>query len=82
MTDRNRLDPSAFPHDIEGYFDWGMSLRDYFAAQALPAIIQILATSEELLNEEDAAKAMRMTPAWAYAYAEGMMEARDDYRDD
>lgn len=54
--------PSAFGNVI-----WnGMQLRDYFAAQALPAIIE----ARRGLGEEAAAKS-------AYAHADAMLAARE-----
>ena len=46
--------------------DTGMSLRDYFAAKAMQALIQI----------KDG-RPMRMTARFAYDWADEMMEARD-----
>ena len=57
----------AFP---KGYFDCvdeenkGMDLRDYFAAKAMQAYIQIDSDDE-------------FTPSWAYKIADAMMKARE-----
>lgn len=48
------------------FVTWGLTLRDYFAAQALPAIIE----ARRGLGEEAAAKS-------AYAHADAMLAARE-----
>lgn len=73
MTDRNTY---AFPFNIpeQSCFEFGMNLRDYFAAAALPSVIgQISAgpfRAPALEIPLIAAKA-------AYDIADAMMERRD-----
>ena len=55
----------AFPHEDE----WGMDLRDYFAAKAMQALIWN--QDVDLDSKEDVAEV-------AYAYAAVMMKARDE----
>lgn len=67
MSERN---PSAFPLSkaaYESYTDVGMTLRDYFAAKALP---QIYAQSVKLSGDYDS-MAKR-----AYHLADAMLEER------
>ena len=72
MNEKNRI--KAFPN--EGYasdiFD-GMSLRDYFAAKAMQAIIS---------NSDKQSIAIEEVSLWvgnyAYDVADAMMEARND----
>ena len=57
------------PHDPKtGTMQLGMELRDYFAAQAMQALIWN--QDVDLENKEDVAEV-------AYAYADVMMEARE-----
>ena len=65
MIDNNE---PAFPCDRFG--DRGMSLRDYFAAKAMAAILLIKEIYEDC-NEEQVAKG-------AYAQADAMLEARKE----
>jgi hypothetical protein len=50
----------------------GMSLRDYFAAKALAALI-VYPTKD---GENCGAKAVPKLAKWAYEYADAMLEAR------
>ena len=61
---------SAFPTDPTSYdeSDIGMTLRDYFAAKALPIAIQEMNEAESY-DINDAA-------TLAYQYADAMMDAR------
>lgn len=80
MSDKNG--GSAFPHDevinnsliYEG--ESGMTLRDYFAAKALQAIIARLPESFDLPGDDrmDASKALYAKGA--YEYADAMIAAR------
>ena len=54
---------SAFPHEAHIQLNTGMTLRDYFAAQAMLAVLSDAGT-----YEQDAAS--------AYLYADAMMKAR------
>lgn len=69
---------TAFPISREGWYEDGMSLRDYFAGQALQGLIPEIAGN--LANEADhrlAAKAMRNGALLSYMIADAMIEARD-----
>ena len=50
----------------------GMSLRDYFAGQALVGIVSRMAPNARLPNDESA--------AWAYQFADAMLAAREASR--
>lgn len=50
----------------EAYIDTGMTLRDYFAAKAMPALIAGMVNP----NVDDVA-------LWAYKHADAMLAARD-----
>jgi hypothetical protein len=62
----------AFPTNAMSHdeFDTGMTLRDYFAAKALPIAIQEMNEAESY-NINDAAIV-------AYQYADAMMDARQE----
>jgi len=57
---------SAFPHTYQSAAQKGMTLRDYFAAQALAGR---LADGTDRLRQSVAEE--------AYAYADAMLEARE-----
>lgn len=61
----------AFPISAEEFFDRGMSLRDYFAGQALVGILAAQAdpNMEVLLGAKEAAKE-------SYEYADAMLAVR------
>jgi hypothetical protein len=66
--------PTAFPCEIQltdqdVYVSEGMSLRDYFAAKAMPQAFKEVEEAESY-NINDVA-------AIAYQYADAMMEARE-----
>ena len=61
----------AFP---ETKFGGGMSLRDYFAAQALPSVIAVYVAANG--NGCAADHALRNVPALAYKYADAMLAER------
>lgn len=74
----NNTGGPAFPSDAVGYVgqaSQGMTLRDYFAAKALPALIQ---TSIESAAKQGALpEEFRRTIAnAAYAQADAMLKAR------
>ena len=65
---------AAFPHpdgylnangDLVFHENTGMTLRDYFAAQALPAVIAI-SNNQSIINDTDL----------AYTYADAMLAER------
>jgi hypothetical protein len=60
--------PIAIPAGCEGYED-GMTLRDYFAGQALAGITAD--PSVEDMDQNEIAEA-------AYLYADAMLKARDE----
>lgn len=66
------------PPQTNGDHDWnragGMSLRDYFAAQALPAVIAAYLAANG--NGCAADHALRNVPALAYKYADAMIAER------
>ena len=66
MSDNNE---PAFPCDRFG--DRGMSLRDYFAAKAMAAIL----SNKIIYDEKQVAKG-------AYAQADAMLEAREQENDE
>jgi hypothetical protein len=72
MSEKNRI--KAFPN--EGYksdhFD-GMSLRDYFAAKAMQAIISNSDKQSIAFGEVD-----NWVGTYAYDVADAMMEAREN----
>lgn len=64
----------AFPHDLKQahWLTAGMTLRDYFAAAALQGTL-----SNGKGNREWGAIEMRDTTAFAYAFADAMLKARE-----
>jgi hypothetical protein len=64
----------AFPAENET-LRAGMSLRDYFAAKALPSVIAAYLTANG--NGCAADHALRNVPALAYRYADAMLAERE-----
>jgi hypothetical protein len=64
----NNKQPSAFPFSTESYTEFGMTLRDYFAAKAMQGFIGT--TYEEEMEFDEVALA-------AYKYADSMLKARE-----
>lgn len=64
----------AFPLAMEMYFQQGMTLRDYFAAQALEALIIKIPLGE--LPRQKTTPIYEDVAFSAYEYADAMMEAR------
>jgi hypothetical protein len=60
--------PMAVPQDWDSYQD-GMTLRDYFAGQAMLGLLSG--------REPDTEFAYRSLAAISYCYAEAMMQERD-----
>lgn len=58
----------AFPHTYDAL---GMTLRDYFAAKALQGLI-----AENLEDDDPHGKHPDTLAAWAYKYADAMLNAR------
>ncbi len=65
---------AAFPNpgDETGGWQGGMSLRDYFAAKAMQALIAKLGT----VKFRDVAETLSETAGAAYQFADAMLEAR------
>jgi len=62
----------AFPHDSTNQY--GMDLRDYFAAKAMPKLIEDYQNEDRLVGDEDNAERIAYL---SYLMADAMMEARD-----
>jgi hypothetical protein len=88
MTDKNKpAFPQCVPHPDD--FAHGMTLRDYFAAKAMPAVYEWfegaqLADHEDSLDldvdEVDGTPSSdaMLVAKWSYGLADAMMKARDD----
>lgn len=64
---------AAFPvATIDGYTQYGMTLRDYFAAKALAALI--LKDKDE--GAKRGAQGVPIMANWAYEYADAMLIER------
>lgn len=70
--DINRDGGPAFPGEDENQYWHGMSLRDYFAGQAMIAVSRVWMGS---IGDFDADAARRSARA-AYDFADAMLEAR------
>ena len=74
---RDRV-PTAFPvrdvTPLPTYLDEGMSLRDWFAGQALPGLI---ASSDGKIDVNQEPVGINRA-RWAYALADAMMKAREE----
>jgi hypothetical protein len=68
----------AFPHIDSGCgrFEEGMTLRDYFAAKAMQALITGLISKPE--REEDWLESELWAPQQAYVVADAMLDARKE----
>ena len=69
----NKTGGPAFPRPYSGtsqFAQEGMTLRDYFAAKAMQAMISVWATSVDAWNEDELAE-------WAYEQADAMLKARE-----
>lgn len=76
MSERDNGGP-AFPKTREAIIDSrsaGMTLRDWFAGQALAGLVQLRAVHEAA--RESGEPAEKITAAAAYEYADAMLEAR------
>jgi len=72
MTDTNN--PPAFPREyVSGGHD-GMTLRDYFAGQAL---VGLLAARHINPHDYPLKRAAEISAEKSYAFADAMIEARD-----
>ena len=65
MTAHKETGGPAFPVPTGCGAEWGMTLRDYFAAKAMQAMIAA--------HEPDDA-----IPGWAYGMADEMLKAREE----
>lgn len=64
-------DQDAFPND--GVANSGMSLRDYFAARALPIYLAHFAPTEGFSQLQSC----EITAEWSYAMADAMLKVRE-----
>lgn len=64
----------AFPVSDRNITQFGMPLRDYFAAKALAALIGY----PEKDDVNRGGKAVNQLAAWAYDYADAMMREREE----
>lgn len=62
--------PPAFPRDERFLGHNGMSLRDWFAGQALREAVPLSASNDGTYDVEDAA-------SWAFAIADAMLAERE-----
>ena len=62
--------PGVYSSEVEP----GMTLRDYFAAKAMPIAMQ---QALGAITDEDSASAMDLVPRLAYAMADAMLKARE-----
>jgi hypothetical protein len=69
----NKEPKMAFPIPMEDMFDVGMNLRDYFAAQALPAVIMKCGPAECASSVGETME--QMFARKAYGVADAMMKA-------
>lgn len=90
MSDKP-TNPPAFPHQFTvqengndmNFLEIGMTLRDYFAGQAIVGIISGANSSESMLSawlheSKKSCKSVSQTiAAAAYAYADAMLAERD-----
>lgn len=71
MSDKPNDGGPAFPcTDAKGFVSEGMSLRDYFAGQAL----------QGQLAERNSGKEPKYIAMWSYRYADAMLAERDKER--
>lgn len=68
MTEEKKDGGTAFPYSRYGSYSDGMSLRDWFAGQALAGLLSIYEFAEDV-GESDIAR-------MSYAQADAMLEAR------
>lgn len=75
MTDKTGGPAFPDPSRAVGSAPMGMTLRDYFAGQALAAMGGAICADADSLEELNARK-LRLAN-WAYGYADAMLKARD-----
>lgn len=69
----------AFPRNVDGHYFMGMTLRDYFAAKAMQAVIAD-ADIAEIYDESPEANSVTFfdfSAITAYLYADAMLKARE-----
>jgi hypothetical protein len=71
MSEKNTGGP-AFPESCNGFIIPGMTLRDYFAGQALAGLMTSYATASG-----DAEQCIKAASALSYAVADYMLKERD-----
>lgn len=73
MEPEKPYNPPAFPACNEANVNgtMGMTLRDYFAGQALAGIISAHASADDDLPDDEEAA------TWSYEYADAMLTARN-----
>lgn len=72
-------EPTAFPSIPNSALDQGMSLRDWFAGQVLPAVVKKYAEDNAGIVTDHL---LRNCPVIAYRIADAMLEERRRERDD
>jgi hypothetical protein len=75
-ADGGRAFPSSINFGDTHVGDVGMSMRDWFAGQALPAMIAMSLEGLVVKPEEKDMTVSQMVSARAYAYADAMLEER------
>ena len=70
-----KISPPAFPTYLAENMAHGMTLRDYFAAIALPSIIKDWENDGLKIGDDENADGVAMS---AYIVADAMMKARDE----
>lgn len=69
---------SAFPvTSIDGFADYGMTLRDWFAGQALAAIIAVTSAGQHQPEKKHGKGVVDSMALEAYAMADAMLAARE-----
>jgi len=51
MEDKKETGGPAFPEEFQNDFESGMTLRDYFAAKAMPEVVKFLLSQGKFLGE-------------------------------
>jgi hypothetical protein len=71
----NNKQPSAFPFSTESYTEFGMTLRDYFAAKAMQGLLANPKLANEILKNGGSQS------GWiedsAFAFADAMLKVRE-----
>lgn len=76
----------AFPYDVTdsdggGFFCQGMSLRDWFAGQALAGVVKH-SDVQDSVSKEAGLEALKRAAKVAYLAADAMLKERDEARAD